>query len=577
MINREKFEPVIVAAEKGDAQSIALVARVLRPEAKDSVDEIYEKIRIFIRLMFYGSLKFKDSDAHKQIDRGYAEQVHSYLNHGRPRYHGMIIVGYRESAKTTRVKFNEAYMTLYLKDLVDYTNVVSEDGSSSDQFNMDMFNTFAFSKVAKYYPDTISNDTRNKKKESQTMSKFTTTTGVTYAASSARKSKRGAVQLDIDEYGEVDTKRPKKTIFDDIENENTIRSIAATQSIESVMNATIDGMDQIAGFWVLLGNYLSLRGNVARLIRKYENDTGVLKIMIPITDGLGNPTWPAKYVRTDSEERELAAQGIVRKSIETIQRNSENFETEYLNNPKRSSVYFDDNLVGYTEEDQLISEHSRDENGLLIIEDARSNEVYVIAADGAKGVGGDESTATVWKTSGLRFEEVANFKSKTIKPEEFAKVLTNLGQRFNNALVIPENNYPGNEVIAFMRPLYNNIYRIEKGVDKETNEIIYEYGVNTNLKTKPEMFLHAKRLFSDKLIKIRSRALYSQILEYPSNDVLIVVQRDGSGGHFDLLMSAVIGLWKAAFISIDRPAQVSDAKIARVVQSVFADEQDSVR
>lgn len=577
MINREKLEPVIVAAEKGDAESIAVVRSVLEPLKTDSVDQIYEKIGIYIRLQFYGSLKFKDSQAHKDIDRGYAEQIHSYLNFGRPKYHGMIIVGYRESAKTTRVKFNESYMTLYLKDLVDYTNVVSEDGSSSDQFNMDMFNTFAFSKVAKYYPETIGLETKNKKKESQTMSKFTTTTGVTYAASSARKSKRGAVQLDIDEFGEVDTKRPKKTIFDDIENENTIRSLAATQSIESVMNATIDGMDQIAGFWVLLGNYLSLRGNVARLIRKYENDPGVLIIMIPIVDDLGNPTWPAKYVRTDEEERELSTQGIMRKSIETIQRNSENFETEYLNNPKRSSVYFDDNLIGYVKEDELISEHSRNQEGLLIIEDALPNEVYVIAADGAKGVGGDESTATVWKTSGLRFEEVANFKSKTIKPEEFAKVLANLGNRYNTALVIPENNYPGNEVIAFMRPIYNNIYRIEKGVDKATNEIVYEYGINTNLKTKPEMFLHSKRLFSDRLVTIRSRALYNQILEYPSDEVLIVVQRDGGGGHFDLLMSAVIGLWKAGFISIDRPSQVSDAKIARVVQSVFADEQESVR
>lgn len=409
------------------------------------------------------------------------------------------------------------------------------------------------------------------------MSKFTTTTGVTYAASSARKSKRGAVQFDIDETGEVDSKRPKKTIFDDIENENTIRSLAATQSIESVMNATIDGMDQIAGFWVLLGNYLSLRGNVARMLRKYKDDLGVFILNIPIIDGMGNPTWPGKYCRTDQEERELAAQGIIRKSIETIQRNSDNFETEYLNNPKRSSVYFDDEVIGYIEEDRLIGESMRDDNGLLIIEEARPNEVYVIAADGAKGVGADESSATVWKTSGLRFEEVANFKSKTIKPEEFKGVVANLGQKYNNALVIPENNFPGNEIIAFLRPIYNHIYRIEKGVNKENGEPIYEYGINTNLKTKPEMFLHAKRLFLDKLVTVRSRALYNQLLEYPADDILNVVQRDGSGGHFDLLMSAVIGLWKAGHISIDRPVQVSDAKIARIVDSVFADEQDSVR
>jgi hypothetical protein len=576
-VNKDKLKPVIVAAEKGDHESIALVARVLRPEREDSVDDIYDKIRIFIRLMFYGSLKFDDSDDHKKIDRAYAEQVHSYLNNGRPRYHGMIIVGYRESAKTTRVKFNETYLTLYLKDLVDYTNVVSEDGSSSDQFNMDMFNTFAFSKVAKYYPGTISSATSQKKKESQTMSKFSTTTGVTYSASSARKSKRGAVQLDIDETGEIENKRPKKTIFDDIENENTIRSIPATLSIESVMSSTIDGMDQVSGFWVLLGNYLSLRGNVARMLRKYKDDPGVFILDIPIIDGLGNPTWPGKYCRSDKEERELSEQGIIRKSIESIQRNSDNFETEYLNNPKRSSVYFDDHVLGYIDEESLHGETMRDENGLLIIEEAQPNEVYVIAADGAKGVGKDESSATVWKTSGLRFEEVANFKSKHVKPEDFSKVLANLGQRFNSALIIPENNYPGNEIIAFLRPVYHNIYRIEKKADPETGQPVHEYGVNTNLKTKPEMFLHSKRLFLDKLVTVRSRALYNQLLEYPNDDVLVIVQKDGSGGHFDLLMSAVIGLWKAGHISIDRTNQVSDARISKVVDSVFADEQESVR
>jgi hypothetical protein len=66
-------------------------------------------------------------------------------------------------------------------------------------------------------------------------------------------------------------------------------------------------------------------------------------------------------------------------------------------------------------------------------------------------------------------------------------------------------------------------------------------------------------------------------LEYPNDDVLVIVQKDGSGGHFDLLMSAVIGLWKAGHISIDRTNQVSDARISKVVDSVFADEQESVR
>lgn len=574
MINREKLKPQIIAAEKGSPEAAAVVREVLRPRKEDTVDEIYEKIRIYIRLIYIASLKFEDSPDHKRIDYAYAEQIHSFLNTGRPRWKGIAIIGYRESAKTTRVKFNESYLSLYLPDIVDYTNVVSEDGSSADQFNMDMFNTFAFSKLSRYFPDTISTATKAKKKESQTMSKFTTSTGVTYSASAARKSKRGNVKVDINDEGEVETKRPKKVIFDDIENETTVKSYPTTKHIESVMGATIDGMDQIYGFWVLLGNYLSLRGNVNRVLTKYKDDPNILIIMIPIVDDLGNVTWPGKYVRTDKEERELAEQGILRRSVESIERDSDNFETEYLNNPKRNRVYFDDRAVESLDESVLIDEGQRDEDGYLELEAPERNAVYVMANDAAKGNGGgDEAAFTIYKTTGLRFKEVANFKSNKIKPEDFAPYSAGKASRYNNAMIIPENNYPGNEFIAFLRPIYNNIYRIEKGVNDD-GEMQYEYGVNTNLKTKPEMFLHYKKLLLDRLVEIRSRALYDQILEYPADDILVVKQKDGSGGHFDLLMSAVIALWKASFISIDsKKDAVSDAAIKKVVDSVM--EEDS--
>ena len=578
-IDYDKLEPVIAAAEQGDAESVAVVREVLRPFKEDSVDLIYEKIQIYNRLIFLGSMKFEDSDDHKKIDRFYAEQCHSYLNYGRPRWKGAIIYGYRESAKTTRVKFGESYMTVYLKDIVDFTNVVSEDGDSSDQFNMDMFNIFAASKMVKYFPETISTDTVRKKKESQTMSKFTTTTGVTYKATSSRKSKRGAVQVDIDEDGEIENKRPKKTIFDDIENETTVKSVPATQHIESVMDATLDGMDQMSGFWILLGNYLSLRGNVARMIRKYENDDDVFVLKIDILDGTRqNVTWPGKYCRTDAEEKELMLKGIQRKSVESIERDSANFETEYMNNPSRSLVYFSNKILEHINEDRLAEESERVEykhgmrDGYLEIEKPDPNETYVIVEDTGKGNGGDMTAFVVVKTSGLRYKEVANFWSKWITPEDAAGYVANVGNKYNHALVIPENNYPGNEFIAFLRQIYNNIYHIVKGVDPETGDEIKEYGVNTNIKTKPEMFLNLKALFRDALLDIRSRILYNQILEYPSDDVQKVKKKDGSGGHFDILMALAVGLSKAATISVPKKDLVSDAAVAKVVNDIFVED-----
>jgi len=548
MINKDKLKPVIKEAELGNQESIAVVREVLKPLKTDSVDEIVEKIGLFIRLIFIASLVYKDSIHHKQIDRAYAEQIRSYLNTGRPRYKGMAFIGYRESAKTSRVKFCESYLTLYLADLIDFTTVISEDGSNADQFNMDMFNTLAFSRIAKYYPDIISLE-QKKNKESQTISKFTTKTGVTYTSSSARKTRRGAVKVDIDDEGDVETKRPKKVIFDDIENETTIMSAVISTQILRVMNATIDGLDQTSGSWILMGNYLSLRGNVARFITKYKDDENYFVLLIPIMDSLGQPTWEGKYVRTDKEERELSEQGITRVSVETIQRESDNFDTEYLNNPSRSSVYFDDDSIEALDKGEFIGESARDESGLLTIEQPDKQSVYIMSVDCAKGNKGDQSAFVIIKTNGTRYEEVANFTSNTISPEKFAPYSSNIARKYNNCLIIPENNYPGNEYIAFLSPIYNNIFISEKTIVDGEEKVVY--GVSTNLKTKPEMFINAKKILSSHLLTVNSQILFNQFAEYPKQDINTIKQKDGGGGHWDILMATCIGLYKAGVIGLE--------------------------
>jgi len=569
MINRTKFAPILEKALQNDSESIVIVREVLRPLPTDTVDDIHEKIELFTRLIFQKSLNYEDAPFHVEIDRAYAHQVHSLLTTGKPHYQGMIIVGYKESAKTSRAKFCECYLTLYLPDLVDYSHIVSESNRGADQFNMDLFNILAFSNVNNYFPNTIEVTQRSKKKESQSMSKFTTTTGVTYSATAARVTTRGGVKVDIDEGGAVETKRPKKVIFDDIETEVTARSHSITQQIGAVMDATIDSLDQVSGFWVLIGNYFSLRGNIHRFIQKYRDDPRVFVLLIPIIDGKGNPTWSGKYVRTDKEEQELASQGIVRASVETIQRNSENFETEFLNNPKRSLVYFGDDIVASLTEEGLVPETSRDAFGLLEMREPVNTGTYIISADVAKGSGGDQSALTVIRRDGIRYEEVANFKSNRIKPEDFAPYAANLARRYNNALIIPENNYPGNEFIAFLIPIYNNIY-VAKTSYNENGKEVREYGVHTNLKTKPEYFLTTKRLLKDQLVKVNSSILYNQILEYPADDIHVVQQKDGSGGHFDMLMAFVIGLTKAPTIGQDNGGdEAIDRRIHEITRSVY--------
>jgi hypothetical protein len=573
MINKDKLKDLYIKAEKGDVESKQVLKEVLRPLKTDSVSQILEKMQYFTRIFFVASLTYKDSYHHREIDLRYAEQIHSFLNFGKPKYKGIIIYGYRESAKTARVMFNDVYLTCYLSDHIDSSSTISEDGGKADEYNMGIFNILAFSSVSKYFEDIISLDfKKTNKKESQTMSKFTTTNGVTYNSTAARKSKRGAVKVDISKDGGVETKRPTKLTFDDIENEVTILSLAETGKIRQVMNSSIAGMNQTKGFWVLLGNFLSLRGNVAYYINKHQDDPRVAIIDIPIKDSNGNPTWEDKYVLTDKEELELSEQGITKVSIETIERNSDNFETEFMNKPSRNLVYFDDRALAGLNDENLVPESARDSLGYLEIEDAIIHCVYIISVDSAKGVGKDESSFTVIKTTGEKYEEVANFKSKTIKPENYAPFLVSIARKYNNALIIPENNYPGNETIAFLKPIYNNIYF---ELDNSGNK---EYGVNTNVKTKPEMLLRTKKILIDKLFTVRSRALFSQIIEFPSIEVYSLKQRDGSGGHFDLLMSCIIGLWKANTISADYKENDQVQKtIKRINQNIYDDSDNHNR
>ena len=64
MINKEKFKEVLFEAEKGDLESIMVVREVLRPLKTESVEEIHEKIRIFSRLIYLDSMKYKDAYFH---------------------------------------------------------------------------------------------------------------------------------------------------------------------------------------------------------------------------------------------------------------------------------------------------------------------------------------------------------------------------------------------------------------------------------------------------------------------------------------------------------------------------------
>lgn len=557
MINLDSLRPVLSDALQGDLEAREIIKVALTPEKTDSVDEIAQKIRIYISIFFGASKTFDDADYHREIDHTYAEQIHSYLNNGAPRYTMMLIIGFRESAKTTRVLMNQTYVTVYLKDLLDYVNVLSESADSAGKTVMDVFNMLAISNIGRWYDVINPDETKDSnKKKSKRRDYFTTTTEVTYAASGVRSSLRGGKQVDVDESGDIEVKRPKVNIFDDIENETTVESIVKTEAIRGVLNAAIDGQDQMVGFTALLGNYLSLRGNVHYFLEKYRDDDKAKVINIPIYGKTKIITWPGKYCMTDAEQLQLASQGTNRVSIESLERRSDNFEVEFLNNPRRARVYFNDDVLRHIDEDKLVPEKERDATGLLILEEPTGHDQYIFGIDTATGVGKDESAFVVWKTTGLIYEEVANFRSNSIPPEKFAPYTANLATRYNNAKLFPERNFPGNEFIALVKQVYNNIFIEEDELP----------GIHTNVKTKPEMFVNLKKHLNEGLLKVRSQCLYRQLMEYPADEIDSRPKRDEGGGHYDVVMAAALGIFR-----VSKAQQVDDSRIQDQITRINSD------
>jgi len=90
---------------------------------------------------------------------------------------------------------------------------------------------------------------------------------------------------------------------------------------------------------------------------------------------------------------------------------------------------------------------------LSIFKQPLQGEQYVIGADPAEGLMQDESVAEVFRNSS-RPEQVAEYASATIKPDEFAYELASLGRRYNDALIVVERNNHGLATLSHLKRIY---------------------------------------------------------------------------------------------------------------------------
>jgi hypothetical protein len=469
-------------------------------DRSNTEDEILVKFNLWSRWYFPQYFKAPDAPFHNEIDS-------NNLGVYRGRLKFFVDIVFRGGAKTTRTKL---FMAFAISNDLDhsrkYFKVLTEDGSNSKQIVTDVYNMLISPRVHYHYPEVFE---KTVEKREETMSSFTTATGVKVRAGTVGTDQRGQIQEDA---------RPDFIFFDDFETRKTLRSAVETKSIWDNMEEARTGLSKDGGA-VYTCNYLSERGNVHRLVQKDSKTSPVLIVPIKFE---GKPMWDAYTIE----------------EIDKIEADADDFAGEYLCEPSAGlDILFDRSSL----ERQVKKTPIREIAGFRIFHNYDASHRYGSGHDVAGGVGLDSSTSVFIDFSTIPARVVATFKSNTIKPDTFGDEIKSEADRFGAPIVAVENN-KFDMCIGRLKQIYDNLYFTEQ---KETRVGLpprtRTYGWNTNPMTKPKMLFDFKKAVEDGLLELSDADLIAEVRSYTRDD-LMDKEEDArlTTRHFDLLIAGAI-------------------------------------
>jgi hypothetical protein len=171
------------------------------------------------------------------------------------------------------------------------------------------------------------------------------------------------------------------------------------------------------------------------------------------------------------------------------------------------------------------------------------NLQYVLVADVARGDGSDFSVAHIFETTTMT--QVAEYQGK-ITPDMFAPLLYSMGQEYNTALLIVENNSLGIGVLSRMQDLeYKNLYYSVKSTHEYVDELTAQAvggvpGFTMSMKTRPLVIAKFEEFIRNKLITINSLRLANEIKTFVWHNGRAQAMRSYND---DLVIAASIGCW----------------------------------
>lgn len=185
------------------------------------------------------------------------------------------------------------------------------------------------------------------------------------------------------------------------------------------------------------------------------------------------------------------------------------------------------------------------DRNLWIWEQFEAGKSYLISADVARGDGQDYSVFHVFDIEDMR--AVAEYQGK-IPPDDFSRILASTGAEYGNCMIVVENNSVGYAVLDKLIDQYQypNVYWSRKSTHEHVESYIAEHqagtipGFSTTTKTRPLIVAKMEEYVRNKLIKVHSTRLVSEIKTFIWNFGKPEALR---GYNDDLVMSFAIACW----------------------------------
>lgn len=462
---------------------------------------------------------FMDEDAafHAELDlanlKAYKGDLVSFVD-----------IVFRGGAKTVRTKLFLAFaISNDLCHRRKYIKVLAFDIANSKQIVTDIYNMLINVEVAKLYPEIFQ---KTIQKREETMSSFTTATGIKIVADTVGTDQRGAVQEEA---------RPDFIWFEDFENRKTLRSALITKAIWDNMEEARTGLAK-GGSSIYTCNYISERGNVHTLVNKKSDRKLIL--IVPILDKQGVPAW-SRYSLAD---------------IEQMKKDDDDFAGERMCEPSAGKdIMFDRETINA----MPVLLPIREIAFFKIYKSYDSSSRYASGHDIAGGIGFDSSTSVFIDFDTIPAQVVATYQNNEIKPDIFGDEIVRQAERYGECLVIPENNNHGHATIGRLKQIYptDKIFKTQrketevKIADKKV--VLTQFGFNTNGATKPKIFLDLVKAVERGYLLLNCPELIAEARSYSRDDLM-----DGETDprlttrHFDLLQACALAWYGRNFVDI---------------------------